>query len=87
MKEIVAGVEVASAFPGSISQGPARSIPYPSYHLINPPTPPLFIFKTLQIISERFWKLGISGSPKPAVALSKQDQPQVLRLPLLRFSC
>jgi len=31
MKEIAAGVKVASAFPGSISQEPARSAPSSSY--------------------------------------------------------
>ena len=51
MKEIAAEVEVASAFPDQ-SQGSARSVPSICYHLINTPTPPIFIFKTLQIISK-----------------------------------
>jgi hypothetical protein len=50
MKEVAAGMEVASAFPDQ-SQGSARSVPSICYHLINTPTPPIFIFKTLQIIS------------------------------------
>ena len=50
-KEIAAGAEVASTFPGPISRESARSAPSPVYHLNNTPTPPLFIFKTLQIIS------------------------------------
>jgi hypothetical protein len=40
MNEIVAGVDVASAFSGSISQEPARSEPSPSYDLINTTHPP-----------------------------------------------
>ena len=52
MKEIAAGVEVASAFSVPIFQGSAWSLPSTRYHLINTPTPPIFIFKTLQIISE-----------------------------------
>jgi hypothetical protein len=51
MKEVAAEVEVAFAFPRSICQGSARSVPSTRYHLINTPTPPIFIFKTLQIIS------------------------------------
>jgi hypothetical protein len=39
MKEIVAGVDVASVFPGPISREPARSGPSPSDDLINTPSP------------------------------------------------
>src|ERR1035438_320820 len=46
MKEIAAGVEVASTFPGPISQEPARSVPSPSDDLINTPTP-LIYFQNL----------------------------------------
>jgi hypothetical protein len=52
MNKVAAGVEVASAFPRLICQGSARPVPSTRYHLINTPTPPFFIFKTLQIISE-----------------------------------
>jgi hypothetical protein len=51
MDKIAAEVEVASVFPGLICQESARSVPSTRYHLINTPTPPFFIFKTLQIIS------------------------------------
>ena len=47
MIEVVAGVEVASALPGSISQEPARPAPSPSYHLINTPPPPYIYFQNL----------------------------------------
>ena len=50
MKEIAAGVEVASAFPGSISQEPARSGPSPSDDLINTPYPPIYF----QILADNF---------------------------------
>jgi hypothetical protein len=53
--------EVASAFPGSITQEPARFVPSPVYHLNNTPTPPISIFKSLQIISESPSKPGITG--------------------------
>jgi hypothetical protein len=52
MNKIAAEVEVASAFPGPVCQGSARPAPSTRYHLINTPTPPIFIFKTLQIISK-----------------------------------
>jgi hypothetical protein len=52
MNKIAAEVKVASAFPGLICHGSARFVPSTRYHLINTPTPPFFIFKTLQIISE-----------------------------------
>jgi hypothetical protein len=52
MNELATGVEVASLLPGLICQESARSVPSTCYHLINTPTPPIFIFKTLQIISE-----------------------------------
>jgi hypothetical protein len=52
MNKIAARVEVASAFPRLICQGSDRSVPSTCYHLINTPTPPIFIFKTLQIISK-----------------------------------
>jgi hypothetical protein len=52
MNKIAARVEVASAFPGLIYQGSARPVPSTRYHLINTPTPPFFIFNTLQIISK-----------------------------------
>jgi len=42
MKEIAAGVEVASTFPGPISQEPARSGPSHSDDLINTPTPSIY---------------------------------------------
>ena len=42
MKEIAAGVDVASTFPGPISQEPARSVSSPSNYLINTPTPLLY---------------------------------------------
>jgi hypothetical protein len=51
MNEIAAEVVVASAILDQ-SRGSARSVPSICYHLINTPTPPIFIFKTLQIISE-----------------------------------
>jgi hypothetical protein len=53
MNKIAADVKVAPAFPGLICQGSARPVPSICYHLINTPTPPIFIFKTLQIICIR----------------------------------
>jgi hypothetical protein len=45
MKEVAAGVEVASAFPGSVPQESARSVTSTRYDLIN--TPPLIYFQNL----------------------------------------
>jgi hypothetical protein len=42
IKEIVAGLDVASVFPGPISQEPARSAPSPVDDLINTPTPSIY---------------------------------------------
>jgi len=53
MNELATGVEVASVLPDLICQEPARPVPPTRYHLMNTPTPPFFIFKTLQIISEQ----------------------------------
>jgi hypothetical protein len=52
MNKIAAEVKGASAFPRLICLEYARSVPSTRYHLINTPTPPIFIFKTLQIITE-----------------------------------
>jgi hypothetical protein len=56
MNKIDEELKVASRFPRLICQGSARSVPSTRYHLINTPTPPFFIFKTLQIISVPPWK-------------------------------
>jgi hypothetical protein len=65
MNEIAAEVVVASAILDQ-SRGSARSVPSICYHLINTPTPPIFIFKTLQIISE-----PPCGGPDPGLAESR----------------
>jgi hypothetical protein len=65
MNKVAAGVEVASAFPRLICQGSARPVPSTRYHLINTPTPPFFIFKTLQIITEPPWEPEISTNNQP----------------------
>ena len=76
-KEIAAGAEVASTFPGPISRESARSAPPPVYHLNNTPTPPLIYFQNLADNFCTTLRLVANSKTTPVPGLAGRRQPRV----------